>query len=190
MQPKGFYLMNVRNLCLAILHDGETTGYQIRKMSTEGEYAYFVDASYGSIYPALARLETEALVTSRVEQQEGRPAKKVYSITKSGREVFHQSLFADLDDDVYRSEFLLFARFAPQLPASLVEQRINQQLTRLDAEIQQLERAQAERRDSGDQWVIDYGLTCLSLTRQQLKSKMKGLVAMAIPDSKNTQAAE
>ena len=182
--------MNVRNLCLAILHDGETTGYQIRKLSTEGEYAYFVDASYGSIYPALARLETDKLVTSRVEQQEGRPAKKVYSITKLGRDTFHQSLFNELDDDVYRSEFLLFSRFASQLPASLVEQRVNQQLARLNAEIEHLEKARAERHDAGEQWVIDFGLTCLSVTQKQLKLKMKGLIAMAMPDQKNAQAAE
>ena len=85
--------MNVRTICLAILYDGEATGYEIRKLSVEGEYSYFVDASFGSIYPALARLEAESLVTSRVEQQDGRPAKKIYSITAAGRTAFIASLF-------------------------------------------------------------------------------------------------
>ena len=44
--------MNVRTICLAILYDGEATGYEIRKLSVEGEYSYFIDASFGSIYPA------------------------------------------------------------------------------------------------------------------------------------------
>ena len=182
--------MNVRNLCLAILHDGETTGYQIRKSSTEGEYAYFVDASYGSIYPALARLENDKLVTSRVEQQEGRPAKKVYSITPLGRETFHQSLFEILDDDVFRSEFLLFARFAPQLPVSLVEQRINERIEKLDTEIEQLTKAKTERPSPSDQWVIDYGITCLNTARTHLISQMSALIDMAKPDPKSSQAAE
>ena len=69
--------MNVRTICLAILYDGEATGYEIRKLSVEGEYSYFIDASFGSIYPALAKLEVDGLVTSRVEMQEGKPAKKV-----------------------------------------------------------------------------------------------------------------
>ncbi len=182
--------MNVRNLCLAILHDGETTGYQIRKSSTEGEYAYFVDASYGSIYPALARLENDKLVTSRVEQQEGRPAKKVYSITELGRETFHQSLFEMLDDDVFRSEFLLFARFAPQLPASLVEQRINERIEKLDAELEQLNKVKSERHAPSDQWVVKYGIACLSAARTHLLSRMDELIALAKPDPTSSQAAE
>jgi len=60
--------MNVRTICLAILYDGDATGYEIRKLSVEGEYSYFIDASYGAIYPSLARLEQEKLVTARVEQ--------------------------------------------------------------------------------------------------------------------------
>ena len=182
--------MNVRSVCLAILHDGETTGYQIRKSSTEGEFAYFVDASYGSIYPALARLENDKLVTSRVEQQEGRPAKKVYSITKLGRETFHQSLFDNLDDDVFRSEFLLFARYAPQLPASLVEQRLTEQLAKLDAEIEKVENARQEMLNPSDQWVIGYGANCLHAARNHLKSSMAGLIALAQPDDAQNQAAE
>ena len=56
--------MNVRTICLAILYDADSTGYEIRKLSTEGEYSYFIDASYGAIYPALAKLEADKLVTS------------------------------------------------------------------------------------------------------------------------------
>ena len=52
--------MNVRTICLAILYDAEATGYEIRKLSVEGEYSYFIDASYGAIYPALAKLEEGA----------------------------------------------------------------------------------------------------------------------------------
>ncbi len=108
--------MNVRTICLAILYDGDSTGYEIRKLSVEGEYAYFIDASFGSIYPALAKLEAEGLVTSHVEQQDGKPAKKIYSITETGRRAFINSLFEKLGDDEFRSQFLLFARFAAELP--------------------------------------------------------------------------
>lgn len=182
--------MNVRSLCLAILHDGETTGYQIRKLSTEGEFAYFVDASYGSIYPALSRLEIDGMVVSRVEQQEGRPAKKVYSITKMGRETFHQSLFHELDDDSYRSEFLLFSRFVSQLPVSLVKARLNEKLTHFDAEIEQLAKAKTEKLAKADQWIIDYGTACLTTARQELSARMNTLIELAQPDEANVEAAE
>ena len=63
--------MNVRTLCLSILFEGEATGYEIRRLCVEGECAYFVEASFGSIYPALAKLEDDGLVESRVAQQDG-----------------------------------------------------------------------------------------------------------------------
>ncbi len=181
--------MNVTTLCLAILHDGETTGYEIRKMSTEGEYAYFVDASYGSIYPALARLQADKMVTCRIEQQKGRPAKKVYSITAKGRKTFHQSLFNDLDDDVFRSEFLLFARFAADLPASLVEKRLVERMASLKAEIKQLEDTCSEKLTQADQWIIDYGITCLTVAHDHIASHMKQLIALAQPDDVQPDAA-
>ena len=56
--------MNAKTLILAILNFQESTGYEIRKMSTEGAYSYFVDISYGSIYPTLAKLEADGFVTS------------------------------------------------------------------------------------------------------------------------------
>src|SRR5215207_5062690 len=101
--------VNVRTICLAILYEGEATGYEIRKLVVEGEYSYFIEASFGAIYPALQKLEMDRLVTSRVEQQDGKPAKKIYVITEAGRREFISSLFEQLGEDEYRSEFLLFA---------------------------------------------------------------------------------
>ncbi len=182
--------MNVATLCLAILHNGETTGYEIRKMSTEGEYAYFVDASYGSIYPALARLQADEMVTCRVEQQTGRPAKKVYSITAKGRKTFRKSLFNDLDDDIFRSQFLLFARFAADLPASLIKKRLEERMASLNAEIKQLEDARAKKLAPGDQWVLDYGVKCLTVSHDHIASHMRQLIALAQPDDVQPEAAE
>src|SRR5690554_385945 len=104
--------MNVKTLCLSILYYGEASGYDIRRLCTEEEFAYFVEASFGSIYPALARLEEEGCVTSRTEQQTGKPARKVYSITETGRRIFAEELAEPLGEDIFRSPFLLFARFA------------------------------------------------------------------------------
>ncbi len=183
--------MNVATLCLAILHEGETTGYEIRKSSTEGDYAYFVAASFGSIYPALTRLEAEGLVTSRIEQQRGRPAKKIYAITPLGRETFHASLFNKLDKDVFRSEFLLFARFVPQLPASLVRARIEERLDMLDAELEQIQKIRRQRDGApNDQWVTNYGYECLKVAREHLATHMQELIALALPDEAETVAAQ
>src|SRR6185436_10331474 len=175
--------MNVRTICLAILFDSEATGYEIRKLSVEGEYSYFIDASYGAIYPALQKLEADKLVTSRVEQQDGKPAKKIYSITELGRREFINSLFEKLGDDEFRSEFLLFARFASELPQSLVQVRLSERIASLDAAIAELERLKTQHTHPGDGWVIDYGQTCMAAARDYIQSHFGELVALARPDT-------
>ena len=180
--------MNVRTICLAILYDEDATGYEIRKMSTEGDYSYFVDASYGAIYPALQKLETDGLVTSRVEQQDGKPAKKIYSITPVGRREFINSLFEQLGEDEYRSEFLLFARFASELPQSLVQVRLKERLASLDAAIAGMNRLETNHSQPADRWIIDYGRSCMAFARDYIDAHMGELIALARPDA--AQAAE
>lgn len=175
--------MNVRTICLAILYEGESTGYEIRKLSVEGEYSYFVDASFGAIYPALAKLEAEKLVTSRVEQQDGKPAKKIYVITETGRREFISSLFDELGEDEYRSEFLLFARFAAELPQSLVQVRLRERVASLDAAIAELNKLSNNHTQPADRWVIDYGRTCMAFARDYIDSHMGELIALARPDA-------
>ncbi len=174
--------MNVRTICLAILYDGEWTGYEFRKLSVEGEYSYFIDASYGSIYPALQKLEAEGLVTSRVEMQDGKPAKKIYAITPAGRTAFINSLFEKLSDDEFRSEFLLFARFASELPASLIEQRLNERVVQIDQALAELGKLQDKHNHPGDAWVIDYGRSCMVAARDYIQAHRGQLIALARPD--------
>ena len=183
--------MNVRTICLAILYEGQATGYEIRKLSVEGEYSYFIDASFGSIYPALAKLEAEGLVSSHVEQQDGKPAKKIYLITEAGRRVFIASLYENLGEDEFRSEFLLFARFASELPASLIETRLKERIASFDESIAQLDRFDADRNNHpADCWVIDYGRTCMSVARDYIQAHMGELIALARPDAAAKRAAE
>jgi DNA-binding PadR family transcriptional regulator len=183
--------MNVRTLCLSILYEGEATGYEIRRMSVEGECSYFVEASYGSIYPALSKLEDEGLVSSRVEPQEGKPAKKIYSITESGRAAFVAALHEPLGEEVFRSPFLLFARFAHLLPQDLVEERFEEHLARLGEDIKQLrDAAQDESCTAADTWVINYGLQIMELAQRYMRTHMHELVALARPGQIEKNAAE
>lgn len=182
--------MNVRTICMAILYDGDATGYEIRKLSVEGEYSYFIDASYGSIYPALARLEKDQLVTSRVETQEGKPAKKVYSLTPEGRSAFLHSLFDKLEADEFRSEFLLFLRFATELPQSLVEQRLNERLSEIAGRIRDFDELNSKHCHPGDQWVINYGRACMVAAQDYIQANKFKLIELARPDSGTAAAAE
>jgi PadR family transcriptional regulator AphA len=63
--------MNIRTICLAILAHGEASGYDLKKNWEDGPFSYLGGASFGSIYPALARLEQDGLIKSREETQPG-----------------------------------------------------------------------------------------------------------------------
>ena len=182
--------MNVRTLCLSILYEGEATGYEIRRLCVEGECSYFIEASFGSIYPALARLEDDGLVVSRTEQQDGKPAKKVYSITEAGRAAFALELAEPLGEDMFRSPFLLFARFAHILPRELVEARANEFLQATIDKHRKLEDITAERGcNPSDTWVINYGRAVMEVAERHLRSHMHELITLARAEPK-TDAAE
>jgi PadR family transcriptional regulator AphA len=181
--------MNVRTLCLSILYEGEATGYDIRRLSVEGEFAYFVEASYGAIYPALAKMEQEGLVTSRTVPQDGKPARKIYSITDAGRESFTEELMRPLGEDVFRSPFLLLARFAGILPKELVAERANEQLKRVGESRQKLDDVLNTGGCSpADRWVIDYGRSVLDVAEKYLRTHMHELTELANTDPRRDAA--
>ena len=112
--------MNIRTLCLGILSFKEASGYEIKKMVEDGMFSHFIDASYGSIYPALTQMLTEDMVTVRAEEQSGRPDKKVYSITDNGRTSnWYRRFRRDRrGEDKFKSEFLFVMLLANLLPES------------------------------------------------------------------------
>jgi PadR family transcriptional regulator AphA len=77
--------MALREVILTVLARGEMTGYEITK-DFEAVYVHFWRASHQQVYRELARLNKDGLVTAKVVEQEGRPDKKVYAITKRGLE--------------------------------------------------------------------------------------------------------
>lgn len=169
--------MNVRTLCLAILHHREATGYEIRKLSTEGEYAYFVDASFGSIYPALAKLEDEGLVSCRLEQQDGKPARKVYSINEAGRDALRASLQESPTPDIFRSEFLLIGMCSDLLEPGDMERTLNIHIAQVEAELQKLGDMKANLDTSEKGWLHDYGTHCMTAQLGWLHANRKRVLA-------------
>src|SRR5215470_10258827 len=108
--------MDVRTICLGILTRGDATGYEIKNLFDDDGYQHFVEASFGSIYPALNRLTEDGLVSVRAEPQDKRPDRKVYSITAAGREAFLGSLLKKLPEDRHRSPFVFAMLFSHLLP--------------------------------------------------------------------------
>lgn len=172
--------MNVRTLCLAILQHGDATGYEIKKMSVEGEYSYFVDASFGSIYPALARLEADGYVTVREETHPGKPARKVYSITEEGRTALIAELSGSTDPDIFRSPFLLVAMNARLLPHEMIVRAIDARIEQLEDELKGLGEIAEAYGPGGAQWIARYGCNCMATSLEFLRAHRTELESMTV----------
>lgn len=131
-------MLDVRMLCLATLMGRDASGYDIKKDLERGSATGLIDASFGSIYPALARLAEEGLIAVRSEGAGGRD-KKIYAITPSGRTHFLQALTGPLPDEKYRSPFLFAMLFADELPRERVRAMIDHQITHWEEKIRAID---------------------------------------------------
>lgn len=120
--------MDIKTTCLGVLALGDASGYEIRKHFEEGPFSHFAEGAYGSIYPALGRLTEADLVTCVEFPQDGRPDKKVYSITEAGRQALLAAMHKLPPEDKYKSDFLFILFFAdhqaPDWVATVVDARI------------------------------------------------------------------
>ncbi|MBP0724140.1 PadR family transcriptional regulator [Bacillus sp. RG28] len=98
--------MNIQHVILGFLTEKPMSGYDIKQMM-ENSVAYFFDASYGAIYPALKRMEKEAFIEKEVVQQEGKPNKNLYVITNRGKEEFLSYMESPLNPTLIRSDLLI-----------------------------------------------------------------------------------
>jgi len=144
---------------LGLLEDQELHGYEIRKRLRD-ELGFFSNVSFGSLYPALSRLERSGAVeaidadgadtpvpmtgslsgeraamrSTRTTAGRGRRGRKVYRITDEGRRQFAELLDREPGPDDARSFGLrlAFARYLPpQARLRLLERRRTQLEERL-----------------------------------------------------------
>ena len=155
--------MNVRTLCLGILSFREASGYEIKKEIEEGQFSNFIDASFGSIYPALNQLHVEALVTVRAEEQLGRPDKKVYAITETGRKALSEGLAQVAAKDKYKSEFLFAMLLQEYLTDDQVALAIEKQLHDLNQKMDRMAACRVQGAlTKGSAFIMGYGESVLS----------------------------
>ena len=149
--------MNVRSLCLGILWFDDATGYEINKLAAEGGFSHFIEASYGSIYPALNKLTEEGLVTWREETQPGKPARKVYSITEEGRAAHLQSLYEGPKPDIFKSEFLFLCLYSDYLEPGYMSGVTDRQITQIEESLERLNEASGKCEHPESCFAIGYG---------------------------------
>ena len=172
--------MNVRTLCLGVLCKGEASGYEIKKEIEEGMFSHFIEASFGSIYPALTQLAGEGLVTVRAEEQTGKPDKKVYAITDAGQKALARSIAVLPAKDKYKSEFLFQMLLQQYITPDLMLAAINKQLDDLNADLSRIAECRcSEQPHAGARFVADYGEAVLTAAVKCLNEKKAELVRQA-----------
>ena len=104
----------VTPVVLGMLSLGPRSGYDI-KSAVDRSTRYFWAASYGQIYPELRRLEQDGLIEGEDAPSGGR-SRRVYRLTKAGRDALKTWLFGSTVTIELRDESLLRLFFADALP--------------------------------------------------------------------------
>lgn len=162
--------MDVRTICLGLLTKEDRSGYEIKKLLEEGPLANFVEASFGSIYPALTKMTEEGLVEFRTETQEGRPDKKTYSITPRGRDVFRTALEGDIAPDRYRSDFLFVLMFSDELAPDRIRQLIDERIAYYDSQIARIKRELGDEKKPGACFIAGEAITIFEAAKKYLET--------------------
>lgn len=117
-------------IILGLLMNGELSGYDLKQYMAHSTSNFF-DASFGSIYPALKRLEGKGLIFSR-EIVEGGKYKKVYELSKAGKEDFMRWMDGPIDFSRTRPDHLVKVFFLGVLPRDKARSKLQALLAEVE----------------------------------------------------------
>ncbi|MGC9404453.1 MULTISPECIES: PadR family transcriptional regulator [Vibrio] len=96
--------MSLPHVILTVLSTRNATGYDITK-EFSASIGYFWKASHQQVYRELNKMAQNELVTCVLEPQEGKPDRKVYSITDAGRSALGEWFDQPTAHPTVRDEF-------------------------------------------------------------------------------------
>ncbi len=102
--------MALKHTLLGLLILYPRTGYDLYKRMERARFL-LESASLRRIYPTLKHLSEEGLVEYRVEPQEGKPDRKVYSVTDKGEAAFGEWLRVSPDESTHSPDRFLSRAF-------------------------------------------------------------------------------
>ncbi|HVL51672.1 MAG TPA: PadR family transcriptional regulator [Actinomycetota bacterium] len=110
---------------LGLLKDRAMHGYELKKELT-AQLGQFWQASYGSLYPSVRRLEKNGMVERYYPKEEVTRRKNIYRITPAGEELFTQRLCERtpiVDDARFGVRFAFFRYMNTTDRVDLLERR-------------------------------------------------------------------
>ncbi|MFD2444898.1 PadR family transcriptional regulator [Bacillus sp. CGMCC 1.16607] len=169
--------MNLQDVILGFLCEKPMTGYEI-KQQMENSVGFFLDASFGGIYPALRKLEKEGFVDKQIIPQEGKPNKNLFVITESGKEVFQDYLNSPLNPTTIKSDILTRLFFAQFTSKENIIDWLKDERDRNEMKLKQYEMIdQQHELEKFQRFTLNYGIRIsemiISLINEELQ-KLEG----------------
>ncbi|MGO8879288.1 MAG: helix-turn-helix transcriptional regulator [Desulfomonilaceae bacterium] len=143
--------MDIQSVLLGFLVRKSMTGYDLKKAFSIS-FSFFSGLSYGTIYPALKKMEQQGLVSKRLEIQDGIPNRKIYTITEAGRKSFLESLKSPFALEQPKSSFLMRLFFFAHLTPEERKEITARQLDSVDQVRRQLEAARPQIQAHADRF--------------------------------------
>lgn len=98
----------------------------------------FWRSTHSAIYPSLAELEGKGLVEFTLKEGNGKPDKKVYSLTVQGREFLHEWFISETSEEVIRDEMILKFCCIKYMDTDAAENLLNEFETRYKRKVERL----------------------------------------------------
>jgi len=118
----------IQHFLLGILATGPLYGYQIKKIC-DVHFSYFRPMYFSSIYPNLKKLKERGMLTQKVDLQDNRPDRKIYTVTEKGLREFHKWLHQrTLRPPIIHDEFSLKFLFSHELEAHEILELIDREM--------------------------------------------------------------
>ncbi len=129
--------MNSQDVILGLLMHHSLSGYDI-KHKMETILSYFNNASFGTIYPTLSKMEKDGLITKESVIQEGRPNKNLYSITEEGKLQFKKYMYSPVEDNEFKSDAMTRLFFGEFVEADIMVGVLEEYLKRTKVNLERL----------------------------------------------------
>ncbi len=181
--------MSIKYVMLGYLSWKPATGYELKRIIADSEILHWT-ANNNQIYRALVDLHKANWVSKKVQQQESKPARKIYSITEAGREALSQWVQETPETPQLRKSFLMQLLWADDVETKVLDDLLDQYLDAVGSKLFML-RVQADRKpnqpDKGQRsqylwgmvyrnWIASYEmeLKWIRHVRQELASQKWG----------------
>ncbi len=175
--------VSIRHLILGLLTKQPMSGYDIKRFLKS--LSWLIDSpSFGSIYPTLRALREDGLVTVEVVPRQGKPRRKIYTITEAGRQALREWVDRPVALDASLKTFVMRLILATNLSHTGLIAHLQQRRSQVAAHRATLKRiaeALDGTRDSGQRLTFGYGLTLATAELDWLDSTLEQLSQQPLP---------